>query len=752
MLCGTAETVMAETKKNREYDMIHYYEDMYSNYRNFMKNTWQEVMRDSDDLSYGQLINSFEGKWQERIDFALGILEENLTMEKYLEILINLTTMMRYEFEDSLKHQAEADSLKTIADYGKDVAGILLEAVGVDAKLDTYLQKNIIEQIKKVNNGLKIVFDGLEIKITSAKQYELYKKTLKEYEMYQSFLGAISKYAQDSALKDAAKLLLKNLSSYIRYGLECITENSEKTAKFLNDDIWLGEIVPRLLKDKETLNLSQRDYDCLNMIYESYTQLTSYKKITFDLGIFAGDMLFGTTNVFIRYNEMYAMKNIRDALNKRISQLDKSIKQGEQSEEISQVCQLLRSLVYVDSRGSYCLYEMLENDSQLLSLCNFKNYETYEEWYKTVKSIFKIQLNAIDTLIPDVENYCLDAEIEGSKEEPKEAPSYQFTDIISSFPLNFTFTSGVGGWQTNMSIEEDGTFTGKYHSTTYGDSPAEYICNFTGKFSGLDKINEYTYKMQLESMECKERVGEEYYIDQRMCIGAEPYGLEVGKEFILYLPGCNTSDLPSDFLGWVSIVGDVSQELPFYGIYNIKGKYGFFSDIYEYDNKIDSGEVGQENSDTQTPQDEFIEVSGYLDSDPAQLLEIFQMQPNDPWQFGSEGVSYIYDDFAVEWMNSENIDYTLTSASLGKNTSADDPRFFNISLYGILRNMTGEECSAKLDEQGYKFLGYDETYHKETYAKNENGKRYVIILNFYENQLTSWYWNNWREGDDFLEE
>lgn len=333
----------------------------------------------------------------------------------------------------------------------------------------------------------------------------------------------------------------------------------------------------------------------------------------------------------------------------------------------------------------------------------------------------------------------------------KESPCYQFTDIISSFPLNFTSASG-GGWLTNISIEEDGTFTGKYHSTTYGDSPAEYICNFTGKFSGLDKINEYTYKMQLESMECKERVGEEYYIDQRMCIGAEPYGLEVGKEFILYLPGCNTSDLPSDFLGWVSIAGDVSQELPFYGIYNIKGKHGFFSDIYEYDDKIDSGEVSQENSDTQTPQDEIIEVSGYLDSDPAQLLEIFQMQPNDPWQFGSEGVSYIYDDFAVEWMNSENIDYTLTSASLGKNTFADDPRFFNISLYGILRNMTGEECSAKLDEQGYKSLGYDETSHKETYAKNENGKRYVVILSFFENQLTSWYWNNWREGDDFLEE
>ncbi len=190
-----------------------------------------------------------------------------------------------------------------------------------------------------------------------------------------------------------------------------------------------------------------------------------------------------------------------------------------------------------------------------------------------------------------------------------------------------------------------------------------------------------------------------------------------------------------------------AYKLPFYGLYNTNGKYGFFSDECESRDKKDSEAVSQNITDSEISQDEIIEVAGYLDSDPAQLIEIFQMKPNEPWQFGSEGESYIYDDFAVEWMNSENIDYTLTSAGLALNTSADDGRIYNISLYGILLGMTGEEVRDKLTAQGYTFVGADETYHKQWYAKDESGKRYAVDLNFYENQLSSWYWCNWREGD-----
>lgn len=406
ILCGTIETAMAGIKEKKGYDMGSYYNDVYANYRSFMQDTWQEIMGNSEYVAYGQLVDKFKGGWQECIDSASGILGVNLTTEKYLEILINLVTMMRYGFEESLEHQAEIDTLKSIGDYSEDVIGILMETIGSDQKLDIYLKKDILEKAKKINNDLKIVFDGLEITITSAEQYGLYQKTLEEYQMYQGFLEAIANYTHDPALKDAAKVLLKNLSAYIRYALESISESSKKTVEFLKDDIWLGEIIPDLLKDRETLELSQEDYDCLNMIFNVYTKLKSYGKITFDLGMFAGDMLFGTTNVFIRYNEMYSMKSIRDALNKQIGKMDKKIKTGEQFEEISKVCQLLRCLVYVDCRGSYCLYAMLENDAQLLSLWNFKNYKNYEEWYEKATSIQNMQLNLLDTLIPDLEWYC----------------------------------------------------------------------------------------------------------------------------------------------------------------------------------------------------------------------------------------------------------------------------------------------------------------------------------------------------------
>lgn len=143
---------------------------------------------------------------------------------------------------------------------------------------------------------------------------------------------------------------------------------------------------------------------------------------------------------------------------------------------------------------------------------------------------------------------------------------------------------------------------------------------------------------------------------------------------------------------------------------------------------------------------EFIEVSEYLDSNPEELIELFDMQINTPWQFGDAAESYHYDDFVVEWKKST--DYTMTSAGLGLNTEADDGRIYNVSLYGIILGMTGEEVKNKLTSNGYIPVGSDNYPSRDFYAKNENGKRYGIYMQFYENQLSSWYWCNWREGED----
>lgn len=297
----------------------------------------------------------------------------------------------------------------------------------------------------------------------------------------------------------------------------------------------------------------------------------------------------------------------------------------------------------------------------------------------------------------------------------------------------------MGAWDTSFSLEKDGSFTGGYCDSNYSET---YICNFKGKFSNLLKIDEFTYSMDLESIDYIEKPGEIYYEKNMKYITSSPYGLEHADKLMLYLPGRNTSDLPEEFLSWVKIAGDVSNLLPFYGIYNVTEKYGFFSDDYSITN------MEQNKENPQMTDNVPIEISNYLDSNPQELIEIFNMQQNTPWQFGDGAESYLYEDFAVEWNNNGYTDYTMTSAGLALNTEADDGTVYNISLYGIMLGMTGEEVQNKLAENGYIFLGYNPSYTMQSYAKNEHGKKYGIQMQFYENQLSSWYWCNWREGED----
>lgn len=150
-----------------------------------------------------------------------------------------------------------------------------------------------------------------------------------------------------------------------------------------------------------------------------------------------------------------------------------------------------------------------------------------------------------------------------------------FTEVFDSFPQVFTLTSGMESWQTELTVEEDGTFIGEYSDA---DAFETYICEFTGTFSDLQEIDEYTYSMQIESLEYAKTIGDEYEEDGLTYIVSEPAGIEAHGEYMLYLPGRSTADLPEAFLSWVWIAGDVSEKLPFYGIYNAETECGFFSD------------------------------------------------------------------------------------------------------------------------------------------------------------------------------
>lgn len=155
--------------------------------------------------------------------------------------------------------------------------------------------------------------------------------------------------------------------------------------------------------------------------------------------------------------------------------------------------------------------------------------------------------------------------------------------IFESMPSDFVFSSGAGAWSTELTLESDGSFTGYYHDSNMGDTGVGYedgtvyICNFTGKFTTPEQINEYTYTMRLADIQIEGTPGEEYLDNDQRFIYSEPYGFDNAEEFFIYLPGAPISELPEGFTGWLrsSMNPDEEDILPCYGIYNAGGEEGF---------------------------------------------------------------------------------------------------------------------------------------------------------------------------------
>lgn len=230
-------------------------------------------------------------------------------------------------------------------------------------------------------------------------------------------MDAIIENTNQSELKEAAQILKKNMNALLGLKIIQISDTAEDVSELLGKDIFLDTIVPELLNQERELDvleieLDSIDYECLEMLNTVYTNLSNSGELSFKLLMFGGDMLFGTTNMYIRYNEMLTMKYIRDALNTKISLLNQSITNQNQNEQIQEITSLMNSVVYVDCRGYYSLFSIIENDGQLLSLIHFNDYQNYEEWYESVQKLSENQVDNIQSVFPNIENYIIEEYIE----------------------------------------------------------------------------------------------------------------------------------------------------------------------------------------------------------------------------------------------------------------------------------------------------------------------------------------------------
>ena len=167
--------------------------------------------------------------------------------------------------------------------------------------------------------------------------------------------------------------------------------------------------------------------------------------------------------------------------------------------------------------------------------------------------------------------------------ESTDESALSFTDFKY---LTFCFTSGAGGWATELSIRADGTFSGEYHDSDMGDfgdnypNGTVYQCTFNGQFAQPVKVNDYTYSMQILSINYAKEPDTSEIKDGTYYHYTTPYGLNGTETLLIYLPGAPLAELPEGYRSWVGyyyLENTTDTELPFYGLYNEVEAEGFSS-------------------------------------------------------------------------------------------------------------------------------------------------------------------------------
>ena len=192
--------------------------------------------------------------------------------------------------------------------------------------------------------------------------------------------------------------------------------------------------------------------------------------------------------------------------------------------------------------GDTTPYKLLEFESSSMS------------WGYDVDGVKELTENTMDELASASE---AEASAGGNADASK------LSDLaFQGFPRDFVFSSGAGGWSTQITVQKDGTFKGQWMDSDMGDRGSDHpngtvhVCEFEGKFSAVDQVSDMEFELQLDYLR-PTHAAEEKIEDGILYIWADdvPYGLGQMTEkpvgdWHLYMPGMPNEGFPDDVTLW----------------------------------------------------------------------------------------------------------------------------------------------------------------------------------------------------------
>ncbi len=166
-----------------------------------------------------------------------------------------------------------------------------------------------------------------------------------------------------------------------------------------------------------------------------------------------------------------------------------------------------------------------------------------------------------------------EAPMETEMSDFTEAVDLTFADLSKR---RFEFSSGAGGWWEEFTIEKDGYFTGRYQDTDMGSNTV-YFSAYSGHFTDLIKVDEYTYKMTLSDISYKDTPDTKEDIDGTLYVYTEAYCLGDNDTFTVYLPGTPISNLSESVWIWIEYYNQSDTELTIPIIVDEENEYGIYS-------------------------------------------------------------------------------------------------------------------------------------------------------------------------------